>query len=64
MYNEERLKKRDLEKKLKALGWRLLRHGGKHDVWTNQDGTKTEYLPRHSEIHERLARDILRKAKE
>src|SRR5258708_35141590 len=28
------MKRRELEKRLAALGWRFLRHGGKHDVWT------------------------------
>jgi mRNA interferase HicA len=55
------LKRKDLEKKLKELGWRFLRHGGRHDVWTN--GRDFEYLPRHREIHELLARKILRNAR-
>ncbi len=36
-----------------------LRHGDSHDVWT--DGERLEYLPRHAEINENLARKILRK---
>jgi mRNA interferase HicA len=56
------MKRRLLEKKLRALGWRLLRHGGKHDVWTNAEGTKTEYVPRHPEVNEVLAKAILRNA--
>ena len=58
------MKRRRLEKKPRSLGWRLLRHGGKHDVWTNADQTKTEYVPRHADINERLARAILRSAEE
>jgi len=54
------VKRRDLEGRLKDLGWRLLRHGGKHDVWT--DGERLEYVPRHPEINENLARKILKKA--
>lgn len=54
------VKRRDLEKRLRALGWRLLRHGGRHDVWT--DGDREEALPRHSEINERLALGILTRA--
>jgi mRNA interferase HicA len=50
-----------LERRLKELGWRFLRHGGKHDVWTN--GSEFEYIPRHKEINERLARKILRSAR-
>jgi mRNA interferase HicA len=57
------MKRRELEKKLKALGWSFLRRGGKHDVWSNRDGTKTDYIPRHTEINEQLAKAILRNAK-
>jgi len=40
-------------------GWRFLRHGGKHDVWT--DGEFQETIPRHNEIDEKLAQFILRR---
>ena len=40
--------------------WRFLRHGAKHDVWT--DGERQEPVPRHTEINEKLARAILRRA--
>jgi mRNA interferase HicA len=59
MYNIG-MKKRDLEKQLTAYGWRFLRHGGKHDVWTN--GEQQEQIPRHTEIAEVLAKKILRTA--
>lgn len=55
------VKKRDLEAKLRRLGWWFLRHGRRHDVWT--DGERQEAIPRHSEIHEKLARAILKRAK-
>ena len=58
------MKRRRLEKKLRSLGWLLLRHGGKHDVWTNADGTRTEYIPRHTDINERLAKAILKNAED
>ena len=51
------MKKRDLEKRLRGLGWYFLRSGGKHDIWTN--GTETEQLPRHREVNEFTARGIL-----
>ncbi len=54
------MKRRELESRLRALNWCLLRHGGNHDVWT--DGDRLEYLPRHAEINESLARKILKKA--
>jgi hypothetical protein len=46
------------------MGWKLQRHGGKHDVWSNAEGSFAEYVPRHSEISERRARAILKRAKE
>lgn len=44
----------------RAEDWGFLRHGGNHDVWS--DGDRLEYVPRHAEINENLARKILRKA--
>ena len=55
------MKRKDLEKALKGMGWWFLRHGGRNDVWT--DGDLQEPIPRHNEINEKLARSILRKAK-
>jgi mRNA interferase HicA len=52
------VKRRDLEQKMTELGWRFLRRGGRHDVWT--DGEREEPVPRHREINETLARAILR----
>jgi len=54
------VKRRDLEKQLTDCGWRFVRHGGNHDVWSN--GETEEAIPRHREINERLARAILRRA--
>jgi len=54
------MKKRDLEKRLKSLGWWFERHGGCHDVWTN--GKEFESLPRHNEINELLAKKVIRHA--
>ncbi len=57
------MKRRELEKRLRALGWRLSRHGRKHDVWINAEGDASEYVPRHTEINELLAKAILSNAK-
>lgn len=54
------MKRRNLETALRAFGWYFLRHGGNHDTWTN--GREIEQIPRHREIHELLARKILRTA--
>ena len=58
------MKRKELERRLRELDYAFLRHGGKHDVWTSSDGSFTEYVPRHAEINERLARIILKRAKE
>lgn len=55
------MKRRDLEKRLTDLGWRLKRHGGRHDYWSN--GDREEAVPRHNEISEVLAKKILKIAK-
>lgn len=60
MYNPY-MKKRDLERQLKAYGWWFLREGGRHEIWTN--GDTAEPVPRHKEIAEPLAKKILKKAK-
>ena len=53
------MKRRELERRLRELGWRFLRHGGSHDIWT--DDEREEAVPRHSELNEKLARAILRR---
>ena len=55
------MKRKDLEKKLAKYGWKFLRHGSNHDIWTN--GFDQEPIPRHNEINEILAKKILNKAK-
>jgi predicted RNA binding protein YcfA (HicA-like mRNA interferase family) len=55
------VKKKDLEKKIKAFGWYFLRQGANHEIWTN--GEINEAIPRHKEIDEYLARKIINKAK-
>ena len=49
-----------MQKKLKQLGWWLLRQG-KHEIWTN--GELTIPVPRHDEINEMTARGILKDAR-
>jgi hypothetical protein len=51
------VKKRDLEKQLRQLGWWEI-DGTKHGKWTN--GTQVTMVPRHSEIVEWTARGILK----
>jgi predicted RNA binding protein YcfA (HicA-like mRNA interferase family) len=54
------MKRRELERLLRDLGWKLVRHGRKHDVWS--DGERQEAVPRHAEINEKLATALLTRA--
>ena len=53
------MKRRDLIKLLEKNGWYLKRNGSNHDLYTN--GVKTEPIPRHSEINEKLVQAIIKK---
>ena len=53
------MKQRDLVKKLEKAGFEFDRHGGDHDVYRR--GQDEEYVPRHREINEMLAKQILKK---
>ena len=55
------MKRWELERRLRALGWTLVRNGRRHDVWS--DGESQEAVPRHAEINERLALAILARVK-
>ncbi len=55
------MKKRDLERVLRALGWCLSRQGGSHEIWTN--GSDTEAIPRHVELNEITAKAIIRRVR-
>jgi mRNA interferase HicA len=54
------MKRRDLEKRLRFFGWRLVRNGSRHDVWS--DGEREIVVPRHNEINEYTAKAILKEA--
>ena len=54
------MKRTDLIRTLEQNGWYLLRNGSNHDIYTN--GIKMEPIPRHKEVHERLAQAILKRA--
>ncbi len=55
------MKRRELEDRLRALGWSLVRRGRRHDVWAC--GEHEVAVPRHVEINEYTARAILRATK-
>jgi len=54
------MKRRELERRLRELGWELSRHGGRHDVWIR--GEREIVVPRHAEINEYTAKAIIREA--
>jgi hypothetical protein len=54
------MKRKELERKLRRMGWWYLRRGRRHDVWTN--GRMEVQIPRHKEINEYTAVAILKKA--
>jgi mRNA interferase HicA len=54
------MKRKALIKKLTDHGWRLLPHRGGHDIYT--DGGFEQPIPRHTEVQEYLARQILKEA--
>lgn len=54
------MKRRDLVAKIEEAGGVLLRHGAKHDIYHNPANGKSEPIPRHREIHEFLAKKILK----
>jgi predicted RNA binding protein YcfA (HicA-like mRNA interferase family) len=45
---------------LEQAGCYLIRHGSKHDIYHNPRNGKTEPVPRHQEINERLAKKIIK----
>lgn len=53
------MKRKELIKRLEQNGWYLKRSGGNHDIYT--DGNRIEPIPRHQEIKEQLARDIIKR---
>ncbi len=55
------MKRKDLIKTIEGLGCYLVRHGGKHDLYTNSKPKPSKTVPRHKEINENLAKHIIKK---
>ena len=53
------MKRRELIKKLEAAGFEFYEHGGSHDKYKRDKDV--EIIPRHREINERTAKNILKK---
>lgn len=54
------MKRLDLIRALEEMGCVLVRHGGRHDWYTNPVTGMSQPVPRHREIGENLARRIIR----
>lgn len=55
------MKRTDLIRMLAEAGCELIRHGGKHDWYRNPNTGFSQPIPRHREIKEFLAKQILKK---
>ena len=55
------MKRRDLVRMLEQMGCVLVRHGGRHDWYTNPQSTHSQPVRRHDEINENLAKSIIKK---
>ena len=53
------MKRKDLIKKITSFGCILLRHGHRHDLYSNPKTGKKQPVPRHNEIDEALAKHII-----
>jgi mRNA interferase HicA len=54
------VKRRDLIKKLEEMGCVFIRHGGKHDWYQNPRTKVSQAIPRHREIKDILAKQIIK----
>ena len=54
------MKRVDLVRAVEVIGCKLIRHGSRHDWYTNLQTGVSQPIPRHREIQEHLARHILR----
>jgi len=54
------MKRRDLVRHLQTHGCALLREGHRHSIFLNPATRRTSSVPRHTEVHEFLAKKICR----
>ncbi len=55
------MKRVDLVRKLEKMGCLFIRHGGNHDWYQNPLTKMAQPVPRHREIHDYLAKNIIKK---
>lgn len=53
------MKRRELLKLFEKVGWYLKRNGASHDIYT--DGINSEAIPRHPDVNERLAKELIKR---
>lgn len=53
------MKTRELIKLFEKNGWQFLKHGGNHDICTNEN--VKEQIVRHKETNDRLAKALIKK---
>lgn len=54
------MKRKDLIKRISAVGCVLVRHGHSHDLYRNPKTGEKQPVPRHNEIDETLAKHIMK----
>ena len=54
------MKRKDLIRELLTMGCVLIRHGAKHDWYQNPSTKMSQAVPRHQEVKEHLARQIIK----
>lgn len=54
------MKRRDLIQTLERAGCKLLRHGSRHDIYHHPLTGRSQPVPRHREINERLVQRIIK----
>jgi len=52
------MKRKEFIHQLVKAGCILQRHGSKHDIYVNPSTGKKQPVPRHNEIHDKLAKHI------
>lgn len=55
--------RKEVEKQLRVLGFNLLKHGSKHDVWEN-DSSVVVRVPRGTRVNPRTFQQVLAQARE
>ena len=55
------MKRNLLLKKIRKLGAVFIRHGSRHDIYENPRTGMIEQIPRHTDIEENLAKNIIKR---